>query len=534
MEQIFPEQNGKFDCLSEGVVEMNMQDVDLRLRDVAKLNPKKIAIEDSKTALSWAEFDARLNSIANALIAGSVVPNDKVAILARNSVDYAVLLFGILRAGGCAVPLSSLAAPETLITMVNDSAAKYLFVSRDYADAILPFQQDLKTLMPGGIMFLDKGDDEYISVADFAHNVSSEAPLVELNEKHGFNLIYSSGTTGKPKGIVHNRRFRAIEGGVVSAAFGMGSDSRALVSTPLYSNTTLGVFLPLMAAGGTAVLMEKFDAQRFLKLSQEKKITHAMLVPVQYTRLLAEPNFGEFDLSSYEHKFSTSAPLHQSVKQAILTQWPAGGLTEIYGMTEGGVACVLVAHEYPNKLDTVGQPSPICDLKIIGDDGKEVPVGQPGELVGWSPLMMDGYHNREEATQEASWYDEDGRRYHRSGDIGWMDNDGFIHLLDRKKDLIISGGFNIFAIDLEKALLSHADVADAAVVGAPSAEWGETPVAFVVLEYGACIDAEALRTETNAKLGKAQRLSEIRFMNELPRSPIGKILKRELRDKLAS
>ncbi len=534
MEQSFIQQGAKSGQALLSIDDIDNTDVDIRLRTVAKLSPEKTAIEDSNTSLTWAEFDLRINQFANALIAGGIKPDDKVAVLARNSVDYAVLFFAILRAGGCVVPLSTLASAETLVGMVNDSGAKYLFLSRDYADYILPNKADLKTLLPAGIMFLDEGDDEHGTLADFVEGASTEAPTVELNEKHGFNLIYSSGTTGTPKGIMHNRAYRSVEGGLLAGSFDMTADSRALVSTPLYSNTTLGIFLPIIAAGGTATLMEKFNAQAFLKLSEEKKITHAMLVPVQYTRLLAEPNFDEFDLSSYQWKFSTSAPLHKAVKEDILARWPAGGLLEFYGMTEGGVGCVLAAHEHPDKLETVGQPSPVGDLKIMDENGNEVPQGTPGELVGWSPLMMDGYHNREEATSEASWYHMDGRRYHRSGDIGWMDDEGFIHLLDRKKDMIISGGFNIFAIDLEKVLLAHADVADAAVVGAPSTEWGETPVAFVVLKSGSSIDAEALRTEANAKLGKAQRISEIRFMDELPRSPIGKILKRELRDTLTA
>ncbi len=235
-------QNGKIAHLPDGAVDMeavdmDTQDVDLCLRVAARMNPEKTAIEDSHTAMSWAEFDARLNRVANALIAGGIVPNDKVAILARNSVDYAVLFFGILRAGGCVAPLSTLASPETLITMVNDSGAKYLFLSRDYADHILPNQAGLTTLMPDGILFLDKGDDEHTTLAEFMSDASPEAPFVELNPTHGFNLIYSSGTTGTPKGILHNRLVRAAEGCFTSEAFGIGPDSRALVSTLLYSKT---------------------------------------------------------------------------------------------------------------------------------------------------------------------------------------------------------------------------------------------------------------------------------------------------------
>ena len=147
---------------------------------------------------------------------------------------------------------------------------------------------------------------------------------------------------------------------------------------------------------------------------------------------------------------------------------------------------------------------------------------------------MDGYHNRPEATEEASWYDDTGKRYQKSGDIGWLDDENFLHLLDRKKDMIISGGFNVYAIDLEKVLLGHPDVTDAAVIAAHSEQWGETPFAFVVLKSGSTINAEGLRQWANAQLGKAQRISKIDFIDELPRSLIGKVLKRELRDQLSS
>jgi len=290
------------------------------------------------------------------------------------------------------------------------------------------------------------------------------------------------------------------------------------------------MFLATLGNGGTAFIMEKFDTQRFLKISEAEQITHAVLVPVQYDRLLNDPDFDRFDLSSYRLKLSTSAPLHKHTKQALLKRWPAGGLLEIYGMTEGGVGCLLAAHERPDKLDTVGQPIEGCDLKIINDQGGLLFQGEIGEVIGHHENMMRGYVNRQEATDEASWFDQDGRRYQRSGDIGWLDEEGFLHLLDRKKDMIISGGFNIYAIDLERVLLDHPDINDVAVVAAPSEQWGETPVAFVVIKQDADVTTESIREWANKQLGKAQRISEIRFLDELPRSPIGKILKRELRD----
>jgi acyl-CoA synthetase (AMP-forming)/AMP-acid ligase II len=259
-----------------------------------------------------------------------------------------------------------------------------------------------------------------------------------------------------------------------------------------------------------------------------------MLVPVQYQRLLAQPDFDAHDLSRVRYKFATSAPFPAALKAEVLRRWP-GALVEFYGMTEGGGSCVLEAHLHPTKLHTVGRPAPGSELRLIDEAGHELARGETGEVVGHSPGMMVGYHKRPDATREAEWFDAGGKRFIRTGDVGRFDEDGFLTLLDRRKDLIISGGFNIYPSDLEAVLREHPAVADAAVVGVPSSQWGETPVAFVVRRAGHdAIDGNALLQWTNARLGKTQRLHALRLIDELPRSPIGKVLKRELRERFGA
>jgi Acyl-CoA synthetases (AMP-forming)/AMP-acid ligases II len=221
-----------------------------------------------------------------------------------------------------------------------------------------------------------------------------------------------------------------------------------------------------------------------------------MLVPVQYQRIMALPQFGRFDLSSFRAKFSTSAPFAAALKADVVARWP-GGLFEYYGMTEGGGTCLLVAHEFPDKLHTVGRPAPGVDLRLIDEDGREVAAGEVGEVVGRSSAMMTGYHGQPALTANAEWFDAEGNRFIRTGDVGRFDADGFLVLLDRKKDLVISGGFNVYPSDLEAVLVQHPAVAEAAVVGVPSTRWGETPVAFVVARPGTKLEAEALREWAN-------------------------------------
>jgi acyl-CoA synthetase (AMP-forming)/AMP-acid ligase II len=253
-----------------------------------------------------------------------------------------------------------------------------------------------------------------------------------------------------------------------------------------------------------------------------------MLVPVQYRRILDAESFARRDLSRFEAKQSTGAPLAAEDKRRIAQRWP-GRMLEIYGLTEGGCSCLLDVTNHPDKLHTVGRPQPGNDVRVIDEDGSDVAAGQRGEIVGRSAMMMAGYFRNPQATEAFTWRDRDGTIYHRTGDIGMFDADGFLTLVDRKKDMIISGGFNIYASDLEGVLSAHPDVAEATVIAVPSDRWGETPLGLVVAKPGAEIAPTQLLDWANARLGKMQRLSAIELRDELPRSAVGKVLKQELK-----
>ena len=501
-------------------------DVDLRLRAAAQAAPEKLAICDSQRFVTWGELDKRVNRISRALIARGIRPGDKVAVLGVNSVSYVEVMLATVRAGACTVPLSTYVTAKTRAVMVKDSGSRLLFVSALYDAESRPLAADMG-LADSDLLALDDA-----SLTEFMVNEPDTPPQVEVSPDLGFNLIYSSGTTGIPKGIMQSRRYRAFESQSVNSRFGVDEQTRAMVSTPLCSNTTLFFLNAVLAAGGSTLLMEKFDATGWLALAERWRPTDIVLVPVQYRRLLDQPAFDRFDLSSLRNKFCTSAPMSAQTKAEILARWPAGGFTELYGMTEGGVGTTLRAHEHPDKLDTVGVANPGVQMFVIDEAGHVLPQTSVGELVGRSPSMMSGYHGREKETAEASWFDAGGQRFQRSGDIGWFDADGFLHLLDRKKDVIITGGFNVYAIDLENVLMQHPDVSEAAVIAAPSREWGETPVAFAVLRNNTA--TEGIRQWANERLGKSQRIARVIAIEALPRSSIGKVLKRELRERFAA
>jgi long-chain acyl-CoA synthetase len=478
----------------------------------AAARPDHPAIICGSDRLNWRQFVARAEKLAGTLADHGVKPGDSVASIALSSVDYAVLWAAVLRLRATIAPLAPSSTPDQIAAMVADSGARFVFV-----DA--PNRAAFGSVLAGKTLVdLDR-------LNSFIDPTAPVPPLAPLDPQAGFNIIYSSGTTGTPKGIVQSCAMRSlhITGG---RRIGYGPDCVTLCSTPLYSNTTLVSFIPTLAWGGTVVLMPKFDTAQWLREAETHRATHAMLVPVQYRRLLADPGFDATDLSSLQMKFCTSAPFAAELKAEVLRRMP-GGLIEFFGMTEGGVGFMLVAHEHPDKLHTVGQPQPGHEVRIIDEDGNDVPPGTPGEIVGRSPATMNGYKNRPDLTAKAYWIDSTGKEWLRTGDIGRLDEDGFLTLMDRAKDMIISGGFNIYPSDIEAVLLTLPGVVEAAVVGVASDAWGETPVAFVVAPGG---DAEALRTAANAKVGKTQRLAAVVLVDELPRSHIGKVLKRELRD----
>lgn len=492
------------------------------IRAHANERPDHIALIDGDRLLSFAGMDELIDRATAAMQRDGVVANGTVAICGPSSIEYVVAFIAALRIGAAACPLAPSSTAEQLAAMVRDCGASLLFLD-DSASAALDTVADRLTVKK---IALEGANNQFFN--DWLAPEGAKSPPVAIDPEQTFNIIYSSGTTGTPKGIVQPHKMRW--GHVRRAeALGYGPDAITVVSTPLYSNTTLVSLIPALMRGGTVVLMRKFDARGFLELSQKHRATHAMLVPVQYRRLMDLPAFGEFDLSSYRMKTCTSAPFPADLKADVVKRWP-GGLVEIYGMTEGGGSCLLRAHEFPNKLHTVGQPAPGHDIRIIGDDGRELPRGETGEIVGRSMSIMTGYHNLPKKTAEAEWFSPEGDRFIRTGDVGRFDEDGFVVLGDRKKDMIITGGFNVYPSDLESELAKHPDVAESAVVGIPSREWGETPAAFIVLRPGATATAEELRAWMNGRVGKTQRLTYATIVEALPRSSIGKVLKRQLRD----
>ncbi|WP_417742294.1 class I adenylate-forming enzyme family protein [Salipiger sp.] len=477
--------------------------------------PDATALVCGSQVLSWGQLRQQVLATAGAIAAGRDGPVGRIALLGSADAGLVVAYLAVVAAGGCAVPLPVSAHPDALMTMLRDCEPDLIFAQDGYRSL-------LSEGHPGAVV--------EIGAEGIPPEFTERAqPLQDAMVPAGdapFNIIYSSGTTGKAKGIVHSQAMRWRQ--AARALFGMDAESTLLLATPLYSNTTLMPMLAALFHGSRVIMMPKFDAEGYLDLAERERVTHTMLVPVQYRRILSVPGFAQRDLSSFRLKQSTGAPLPAADKREILDTWP-GRFLEVYGLTEGGCTCILDLSAFPDKAHTVGRPAAGNEIRVVDEEGRDLPPGERGEIIGRSVTMMSGYFRNADADRAIYWTDNDGTVYHRTGDIGMFDDDGFLVLLDRKKDMIISGGFNIYASDLEEKLLGHPDVAEAAVIGIPSAKWGETPLGLVVCREGASPDVQQLLDWTNGQVGRMQRLSAIEIRAELPRNNAGKLLKPELR-----
>jgi acyl-CoA synthetase (AMP-forming)/AMP-acid ligase II len=478
--------------------------------------PDADALICGDVTLGWGELRSRVLRLAGAVHSNLGPGAGRVALIGDVSADLVVAYLAVVAAGKCAVPLQTSLQPDALTGMLGNCEPAAVFAAPAFLDQVAG------ALGPEiSVVGLDDG-----SLQCFEADSRPLDDAIAANPETPFNIIYSSGTTGRPKGIVqsHAMRYRQAARGL----FGLTPQSTMLLATPLYSNTTLMPMITTLVHGGRVVMMPKFDAEAYLDLAERFGATHTMLVPVQYRRIMDAASFARRDLSRFEVKQSTGAPLSADDKRRVAEHWP-GRFLEIYGLTEGGCTCVLDVTQYPEKLHTVGQPSQNNDIRVIDEDGRDLKPGERGEIIGRSPMMMSGYFRNPEATEAFLWRDADGTIYHRTGDIGVFDDDGFLTLVDRKKDVIISGGFNVYASDLEDVLHSNPMVAEAAVIGIPSASWGETPLGLVVARSGATLSPAELLDWANARLGKMQRLSAIEVRSGLPRSAVGKVLKQDLK-----
>ncbi len=487
----------------------------------------KDAVVDGDMVVSWAGFGRGTRQVANALRSLGLGHGDRVVVLMSNSYEMVEAMFGIIRGGFCAVPLNCAITDEAIAGMIANSEAKAVIASGEHIARIEGLRQRIGAEVSQrliGVTPVAAGWHDYHSCRDAA---AAAAFPVSIEPGDECNIIYSSGTTGLPKGIVHDHSGRVAWASDMAVALRYHSGARTLLNLGLFSNISWVAMLATIFAGGTIVVQRRFDTAECLDLIQREKITHTVMVPLQFQRILEFGRYDEYDLSSLDAYMCCGSPLAVAIKQDIVRRMP-GHFIELYGLTEGLVT-ILGPEDMLEKVESVGRACPGQNLAVVDDDGNELPVGQSGEIVGQSRFMMAGYHANAAADEEATWIHPSGQKWLRTGDVGKFDADGFLYLVDRKKDMILSGGQNIYPADIEATIIEHDAVHEVAIIGVASRKWGETPLAVVVLAEGHSIDADQLTSWSNSRLGKQQRIAATVFVDELPRNPNGKVLKRELR-----
>ena len=489
------------------------------------------ALVDGAIALSWAEFADATAQVANGLTALGVQPRERVAVLMDNRWETVLALFGIVRAGAVAVPLNVSINDAAVAAMCGDADCVAVFASGHHC-ARIDALRSLDRLSARHFIGCDAPGEGWRDFQGFVAAQTQAAPALAIAPEDECNLIYSSGTTALPKGIIHTHACRMHWAYDAGLALRYRDGCRTLITLGLFSNITWVTMLATILVGGTMVLARAFNPREALALIVSERITHGAFVPVQLERLLACPDRGSFKTNSLETLMCCGSPLKADVKRAFAREFNCS-LIELYGLTEGLIT-ILEPEELERKVLSVGKPVLGADIRILGEDDGEVAPGETGEIVGRGRLVMAGYHGRDEANREATWIDSAGAQWLRTGDLGRVDAEGFLYIVDRKKDMILSGGQNIYPADIEAVLLEHAAVAEAAVIGIASERWGETPLAVVVLHPGRTLLADELLDWTNARVGRQQRLSGIISRDSLPRNANGKVLKRELRQEYAA
>jgi fatty-acyl-CoA synthase len=493
--------------------------------------PDRVAFASADRRVTWGEVNDRINRLANGLLALGIEPGDRVAYMLKNSIEWIESLAACGKIGAAAVFVSYRYTPPEVEYLVTNSEAKALLFGKDFEDVIRKARPNLP--IPDGNFVTVGGEakppfrsyEEIISVSD------PSEPAREMRKAGSRVIIYTSGTTGKPKGAVRDLS-KAGLGTLVDLLriIPLRRSDRHLVCSPLYHATGSGFATIHISLGASLYIMEKFDPVEFLQRVQEEKITTTALVPTMLRSILMLPakEREKHDVSSMRVIVCTGSALPQGLKDECRAYF-GEVLYDLYGSTEMGWVTVATPEDQRRKPGSVGKAVPGNDVVLLSEDRKPVPDGQVGELFTKNKITIEGYHANDEATRKARWGD-----YFSVGDLAIRDEQGYIMLVDRKTDMVISGGTNIYPAEIEDVLIQHPKILEAAVIGIPDDHWGEALLAFIVPSPGQTMTEDEVMDHCRKSLAGYKIPRKIRFLEELPRNPTGKILKKELKAQVAA
>jgi acyl-CoA synthetase (AMP-forming)/AMP-acid ligase II len=489
----------------------------------AGASPDKPAIVDGDTVTTYAELNTLVNRLAGGLLGLGVQPGERAVWCGPNSTPVLAFIHAARKVGLVAVPAAYRFNAEELQYVTDNSDAVLVVVDAEHADKVAAVRDRLPkvrqvvvfdgTPFEGALAW----DDVVASGSDEEREASSEAT--------GATMIYTSGTTGKPKGALRTSTDPVLLAALLQVLRLQPGNEVHITTGPLYHSGPLAWASLSHVLGGTIILMRHFDAERWIDLVRDHRVTNTFSAPTQLKRIVALPDevLARADLSSMRSLVANAAPVPYALKQELIAKLGDHFLFEVYGSTELGVDAVLPPEDQLRKPGSCGKPYGTVEVKVVDADGKEQPVGEPGELFIRSTGALDGYH----ATQERIT-DLDG--WKSVGDVAYLDDEGYLYICDRMRDMIISGGVNIYPAEIEAVLHECPDVMDAAVFGIPSEEWGESVHAVVQPRPGQTIDLAALEAYAHEHLAGYKRPRTWEVRDSLPRTESGKLLKRVLRD----
>ncbi len=493
----------------------------------ARETPTKEALADGNRRLNFKEFAGLVNKTANVLADIGVGRGDRVAVLMHNSIESYVAGYAVGKLKANAVPVGYRLKSNEIEYVVNNSQSKALLMGAEFEGVVAPVVEKLENVTPEKIL-VSGADLPWGSRLEDRLESASDVFIESDQEESSSSIRYTSGTTGRPKGAFRDNRPRDMQliMSIVSN-FRITTGDCHIVTCPLYHSappvfaglhTTLGAF---------AYVMGKFDPEQFLKTIEKEKITSTFMVPTMLNMAASLPDEvkKKYDLSSMRNLVVGGAPFHMSTKKAIVDLFENECLFEFYGSTELGINTILLPEEQLKKPGSCGRVFEGNEILLLDEEHRPVKQGEVGEFFAKNSMLVDGYFRNKKATDESF---HDG--FMSVGDMAYMDEEGFYFIVDRKKDMVISGGVNIYPAEIEIVLNHHPKVLDSAVIGVPDKQWGESLKAFIVLRPGCEATEEEIVKYCEENLAKYKKPKSLEFISEIPRNPTGKILKKQLRE----
>lgn len=491
-----------------------------------------IAVRIDGEAYTYRELDERSNAVANALVARGVEPGDRVALMMSNCLGYVIADLALLKAGAAKLPLNDMLTDDEFEYMLSDSRAETVIAGENFSSTLASLVDTVDTVKQGIVIGVES--DQFESLEELeAEGDRTDAPAVTLDPSDPVGHFYTGGTTGKPKGVIHSHDNFLQNLYAHIMELDLTSDDIQLLMTPLPHSA--GVFLwASLLAGAEAVIRSGFDPEQALHDIEEYEVTWTFLVPTMIYTVLDHPALDETDTSSLETLVYGAAPMTAARLREGLDEF-GPVFTQFYGQTEvPNVITVLTKDEHriaieegeEHRLGSAGQPTLMADVKIVDTEtGERQPPGTEGEIMATAPYVMEEYWERPEATTETV---EDG--WVHTGDVGKRDEDGYVYLLDRKSNMIISGGMNVYSTNVEDVLATHPGVAQVAVIGVPDEKWGEAVTAIIVPDGDEAVTEAEIHDFADEELADYKRPKHVEFREDLPKTPYGKIDKKAIRE----